>query len=597
MFEKLKEKLVFRVGIAYLICSWLILQVASIVFPIMSVPIHYQKLLLIILSLGFIVTLIVLLLSETIKNGTPNDRQRAKTKTNAVNRIIIASLSLLIIVLVFDRFSNNLAQNQPTTSIQSEDQIKVKKLVSIAVLPLENLSPDPSNEVYSKSVSGEVINKLLKIDDLNKVVSHQTMKSYEDTKLTVSELAKALDVTHIISGSFQIIEDQLKVQFDLIDASSDKTTELLSYSGKWDVKKIFAIQSELALNLAVKLNIDLTEDESKSIESLSTNNVEAYEHYIKAEYGKFNSDKENYKESIAHYTKAIELDPEFAEAYAGLGYLWKNSGLILGIVDEKTAWSKAEKFLVKAFELDPKINGLEKGIVSGQFYFDWNFDRIENYYQSTLTSIKLSETPDIDADYPIKTGRAREALYNINRTIELRPNVPEGYSFRVEALYHINEKEAALKLLDSVRNRFDHSPNFLRESIKYYFYLGQTNKAEKQLQKFYHNYSDRPPILRWLAIELAITTKNEMEVKSNLDFLLKGYKEGSSGSPAWFLCLYYCGRKDYESALSWLEKSFERHEVEMTWLQEEPILEPLMSNKRYLKIYNSMDFNKVNQNK
>ena len=163
------------------------------------------------------------------------------------------------------------------------------------------------------------------------------------------------------------------------------------------------------------------------------------------------------------------------------------------------------------------------------------------------------------------------------------------------ALFFQNRYPEAIGSLNIGEELFGNDYFFLMESAKYYHYLGEQEKSKKQLGLFKENFVDRPPIIHWLEAIHAEMEGNSEQVKETLDILEDLYNQNVSGSPAWFLALYHCHIKDYDTAFKWLQKSYDQHEVEMTWLKEEPVLRPLKNDPRYLELYEKVGFSIVDK--
>jgi len=161
------------------------------------------------------------------------------------------------------------------------------------------------------------------------------------------------------------------------------------------------------------------------------------------------------------------------------------------------------------------------------------------------------------------------------------------------ANYLIGNNENAIEILDSNENLFSDEFFYLMESSKIYYYLRDYNKSKQQLDKFLARFPDYPPIITWLRAMHAQNDGDYQEVEQHLTMLKKNYGENTSGSPAWFIALYYCEIQEFDSCFEWLKKSFEHREVELTWLKEEPLLNPLKQDPRYLELYNKIGFNVI----
>ncbi|MGB5692952.1 MAG: helix-turn-helix domain-containing protein, partial [Flavobacteriaceae bacterium] len=461
---------------------------------------------------------------------------------------------------------------------------------SIAVLPFKNFSGDPSLDPFCDGMTDEVISRLTKIKSISKVTSRTSAFNYKHTNKSIREIGDELKVTHILEGNFQKSGDRIKVKLQLINASKDEHFWSDEYSGEWDSNDIFAIQAAVAENVAEHMDVEVSEEEYFDIQKRPTENKEAYRNYLLAQSQKHKENEQSYSNAIPLYQKAIELDSNFIEPYIGLADVWLSGGLVWGIYSEQEAWANGKKALEKARDIDDGYAGLQDMLQTGYFYYDWDFVGVEPYFQYRLANHVFDLTPSIDADFSIKIARYEEAILNMDKNIAEDPSIGIFYTFKGMALLLADRKDEAVELLD--KSLPLHSDNwwYLRESAKLLYYMGDYANSKEQLLKIKRDYPDYPPILMWLDAIYAYRDDHPEKVEEYLTGLEKAYKQGSSGSPAWFLALYYCSIEDYEKTFYWLQNSYQNHEVEMTWLKEEPLLQPLKNDPRYKDLYELVGF-------
>ena len=248
----------------------------------------------------------------------------------------------------------------------------------------------------------------------------------------------------------------------------------------------------------------------------------------------------------------------------------------------------------KALEIDSTNLSIFDQLYSGYFYYDWDFTLAENYYQTILHNPISHNTGGILVDYPIKTGRYNEALEQINKLILFEPSVGSFYSFKAEILMFLDKKKEAIDFLESHDPLYNDDWFYLRGAAKLYNYLGEHEKFRSHLNRMMTNFpDDYPPIVVWFNAVQSQMDGNNNDVTTYLNQLNERYEGGSSGSPAWFMAMYYCHIEDYEKVFEWLQKSYDRHEVEMTWLREEPLLIPVRDDPRYKELYRKVGFPKL----
>ena len=487
-------------------------------------------------------------------------------------------------ILLLSVVSYNLYQNyQDSNSV--EIPIIDSNDKSIAIIPFKNLSENLENQHFVDGVTGSIQNHLNMISDL-KVVPNTSMKKYRDLTMTTSEIGKEVGVSYLLDGSVQKHGDSIRIIAHLIDANQN--SQLSSFVFDWEYKNIFAIQSKIAIQIAKELDVEVAPYELQSIEKIPTKNLEAYNLWLLGNFQLTKSSKSGNDNAITLYKKAITLDSSFVEVYVNHAALWLGSGTIWGLYNERQAWENGKKLLQKAYEIDNDNLQVNKYLHIGYFLYDWNFELVEKFYQEILNLDIDSKTYLLD--YALKTGRYKFALSGINYLIQEDPTVGFLYGIKAQALFFLNRKEEALNILRSNDALFNDNMNYLREASKYYFYLGEYENSKVLLDKIFTNFPDRPPVILWLNAVHHDMDGDKETAQELLNALLKKYEEEASGSPAWFIALYYCSKDDYENAFLWLEKSYERHEVEMTWLREEPVLMPLRNDKRYKKLYKKVGF-------
>jgi class 3 adenylate cyclase/TolB-like protein len=509
---------------------------------------------------------------ESIGSRVSDKPKSSKLKSvGFISLLIIITLSLFY--FLYFKKDNETALTQPLDS-GVED-------ISIAVLPFKNYSGDPELEPFCDAMTDAVISRLTKLEGIGKVISMTSVMSYKQTLKTSPEIAAELRVTHILEANFQKSGDQVKINLQLIDGPSDDHYWSSEYNGEWGIG-IFQIQAEVAENVALNMGAQITEAEIESIQLIPTNNEDAYNLYIQAEFQRNKSNERAFEYAIPLYEKAIELDSSFAEAYLGLASIWATGGLVWGIYNEREAWQNAKKFLQKALANDSTNTALNNELYGGYFWYDWDFELTEQYYHSGNI---------VNVDYLVKTGRYDEAMEQVNKDILEDPSDGVNYAFKAESLMFLDKKNEAIQLLRTNDPLYIDDWFYLRETAKHYYYLGEYEKSKSHLNIMISNFPDSyPPILIWLNAVYHQMDGNDKEVKKYLGELNEKYQNNASGSPAWFTSLYYCHIKDYEMAFEWLQKSYERHEVEMTWLREEPLLIPIRDDPRYKELYQKVGF-------
>ena len=272
-FAELKRRNVYKVAIAYGVVAWLLMQVASQIFPFFEIPSWAVRLVVLLLIIGFPVAVILAwafeLTPEGIKREEDVDLGSSITRKTGrkLDFFIIAVLVLVIGLLLFQRLHHNVP---PAVSSSPEK--------SIAVLPFENLSRDPDNAYFAEGIQEEILTRLAKIADL-KVISRTSTQRYQSKPGNLAEIAKQLGVANILEGSVQKAGDQVRVNVQLLNAQTDSHLWAETYDRK--LTDIFGVESEIAKGIAESLQAKLTGREEQALAVKPTNNPEAYDAYLR----------------------------------------------------------------------------------------------------------------------------------------------------------------------------------------------------------------------------------------------------------------------------------------------------------------------------
>lgn len=511
-----------------------------------------------------------------------------KSKKNSFKNILILAALLISVALA----AFYLYDTSSDKSIQSDENNVIDEK-SIVILPIKNWTGDPDLEYISDGMTDAVTSRLTKVKAIEKVIPFTSALPYKTTEKPINEIAKELGVANLLQGNLQISGNQIKINLQLIHGRSNVHLWSEEYTREWKGDKIFEMQAEVVEAVARNMKATISENEMAAIQKIPTRNKEAYSYYLQAEFQRNKANESAYANAIELYEKSIAMDSSFVEAYTSEARVWSFGGLVWGIFDQQIAWQNAKRLLEKALEIDPTNKAVEEELYSGYFFFDWNFELVEPYYQSMLNEHYYDDTPSINADYAIKTGRYNEALIAMNQVLLNNPPFGPIFCFKAEALLFLDRKDDAIELLDHTNALFDDNWFYLRESARHYYYLGEYEKSKNQLHKLLTKFSDYPPILMWMNATYAQMEGNSKNKDTHLAELFEAYNNGSSGSPAWFVAMYYCTLKDYDKAFKWLQKSYEKHEVEMTWLREEPLLAPVRNDSRYKKLYEQVGFSGI----
>ena len=321
-FTELKRRNVYQVAVAYLVIAWLLIQVATQVFPFFDVPNWIVRLVVLLLIVGFPIAVVCSwafeLTPEGIKREGEVDRSRSITRRTGrrLTALIVVVAALAAGVTLF-RFlpsdRGDARERQFTLAAEIDSK-------SIAVLPFENFSAEKANAYFAEGIQDEILTRLSKIADL-KVISRTSTQRYKSAPENLPEIARQLGVAHILEGSVQKQGDAVHVTVQLIKAADDSHLWADSFDRK--LTDIFSVESEVANAIADQLQVHLTGREKQVIAAKPTDNPEAYDAYLRglAYTMKTQNTPANYLGAQKYFREAVRLDPKFALAWALLSYV------------------------------------------------------------------------------------------------------------------------------------------------------------------------------------------------------------------------------------------------------------------------------------
>ena len=325
-FAELKRRNVYKVAVAYAVVSWLLIQIATQVFPFFEVPNWAIRLVVLVLVLGFPVALVLSWAFEITPEGikresevVPDERRTRRGGRRIIGITIALALvaaGLLAFQLLRSRLAN-LSHGEPDVP-----------LASIAVLPFTDMSQAKDQEYFADGISEELLNLLAKIPQLQ-VTARTSSFAFKGKETGIPEIARTLHVAHVLEGSVRKAGNSVRITVQLIKASTDTHLWSQTYDRKLD--DIFAIQDEIAADVVKQLKVTLLGEGPKA----RTTDPEAYAFYLQAvQLGRLRT-AEAYEQSDALYQKVLAIDPRYAPAWGGLAGNFANRVPAIGLSDQR----------------------------------------------------------------------------------------------------------------------------------------------------------------------------------------------------------------------------------------------------------------------
>ena len=317
-FRELKRRNVYKVAVAYAVVAWLLIQLASILFPTFEAPLWVMKVFIAAVALGFPLALIFAWAFELTPEGikrtedvAPDPSMAPRTDRKLLAGIVVAAL-IAAALLAFQLLRQTESRTLPASTQTAPPSVADK---SIAVLPFDSLSEDKANAYFAVGVQDEILTRLAKVRDL-KVISRTSTQQYQSKPGNVPEIAKQLGVAHLLEGSVQKAGDAVRVNVQLIKADGDSHLWAETYDGK--LTDMFAFQTDVAQRIANSLEATLTGREKEAINAIGTKVPAAYDAYLRGLALRNTQSRQEQNQLIAYLRQAVALDPNYAAAWAEL---------------------------------------------------------------------------------------------------------------------------------------------------------------------------------------------------------------------------------------------------------------------------------------
>jgi serine/threonine-protein kinase len=543
-FAELKRRNVYKVAVAYAVVAWLLIQAASIFLPAFEAPPWVIKIFIIVSIFGFPVALILSWAFELTPEGIKLESEIEPNKSTArrTGRRIVA-LTIALAVVAAGLFAFRILQRQGTMTDKSAPRAvtDVPSIVekSIAVLPFDNLSHDPENAYFAEGVQHEILTRLAQVAEL-KVVSRTSTQRFKTAPEDLAQIAKQLGVANVLEGSVQKMSDQVRVNVQLINAGNGAHLWANTYDRR--LTDIFAVESEIARTVAETLKARLTGAAEHVLAARPTEDPEAHQLYLRGRYFWERRTEANIQKALGFFQQAIEKDPSYALAYAGVSDCYglmpiygsnppkedigraiaaarralqlddtlaeAHTSLANALVDD-LQFAAAEAEFKRAIELNPSY------ATAHQWYGECLQTR--GHFQESLEQLQKAHELDplsliINVIYSSAlqgAGRQDEAFQQIHRTLEMDPNFGPSYQMLGEILDTKGDRTGAVAAYEKAR---DILKTPILEAVVAFAYVqtGRTADARAILAKVTNGgHATYVPAYPLAVIMLALADKEE----------------------------------------------------------------------------------------
>ncbi len=454
---------------------------------------------------------------------------------------------------------------------------------TIAILPFENIGTDSSEVYISDGITQDIISSLSKISSLKKVIGWFSVKGFKKTTKTLDEIAKELSVAAILSSSLQKQGDKTRIIIELIEVKTNN--RLWGDNFEYDNKDFLAVQSKISEKIINALKASITPEEKKGLSKQYTQNVEAYKLYRKGRWFWDKRTRESYDSAEANYKRALELDPDYALAYAGLAdcYTFNQKGM-----SQLEGVPIARDYTTKALMLD---SNLTEALTTGAFiqsHFDYDWKGAQTDFEKLIRN---------NPNYPIAhlyygnvlliIGNKGDGIQETKKALALDPLSAVNNMVLGRNYYYARDYDLSIAQLQKTLTLF---PEFKPASVA----LGYSYLQKKLNQQAIDAFSKLPPgpfdmgLNRNILLIHAYSASGDKE-KAKTEFERISKEERLLLSPL-VMANFYVSLGNFNGALTELERGFDNRAIGMMFLGADPDLDPIRNEPRFKALIKKMNF-------
>ena len=569
-FTELKRRNVYKVAVAYAVVGWLLVQVATQVFPFLEIPNWVVRLVIALVAIGFPIALVFAWAFEATPEGIKRTEDVDPSAERAPKKhawifVVVIGVAISVALFFLGRYT---AGNKNAATAANELSAR-----SIAVLPFDNQNRDPDIDYLCDGIPESIINSLSELPKL-KVMSRNSVFHYKDKGTDVPTVAKELKVPTLLTGRVRQRGDGLTIGVELINAQDNSQMWGQQYNRK--LTDVFAVQEEIAKEVSSKLRLKLTGAEREQLAKRPTENLKAFQYYMQGRAAAQRRTNADLHASVNYFEKALQEDGKYALAYAGLSDAYANLGYY-GSIAPIEGRRKAEEAARKALELDENL--AEAHAALGQIYIAFAPSNFPVGDEELRHAIELNPNLAV-ARYNIglsfiRQGRLDEALAELMKARELDP-ISSIIARAVVIPYYFKRDYA--RAFELLRQANELGPSLSATwEIGLYIKNGLLNQAFAEIEKAKSARKDDPLIVYSTGMAYAASGKKAEALQSIKELEATA---GASLSTAHWIAKIYATLNEKEQAFSWLDRGLATGALGVFY-KDEPIWDPIRDDPRF----------------
>jgi TolB-like protein/Tfp pilus assembly protein PilF len=586
LIKELKKRNIPRVAVAYLVTSWLVIQISDTIFPNIGLTADAVTMVIVISAVGFVPFLLFAWLFEFTPEGVKWEKDihrsvaKVETSSHKLDIMIIIVLAAALSYFMVDKFIVDPRRDAAMveTAVKSavervEEEILDASDHSLAVLPFVNMSSDPEQEYFSDGLSEELLNLLAGIPEL-RVAARTSSFSFKDEKIDIPTVAESLNVSYVLEGSVRKGGKQVRITAQLIRGRDGYHLWSKTYDRTLD--DIFAVQDEIAGSVVESLKLKILGERPRA----RIADPEAYALFLQGRYFNDRRDQEHWDKSIEAYRKALEIDPEYAEAWAGLSITLAQQAS-WGIIDLDDGMMRAREAVHRALALDENLPEAHTSLGWIRMVYDWNWRGADESYQTAVRLAPSNPTALSAAGVLAFTlGRLNEAVELDLKAIALDPLRQAGHANLGLVLLHAGR-------LDEASRRYQHLLELNPEYPGAHMRLGQILLLQERPQVALEMIRrDSDDWWRDYAIPLALHSLGQ---DTEADQTLAGFIENHPDGP-FQAAEIFAWRGEIDQAFDWLDRAYDGRDSGLHEILNDPFLANLKEDARWFEFLDKLGF-------
>ena len=561
---EVRRRKILQVAAVYAVTAWLLVQVIVTIEGPLGLPGWFDTATIVILAAGFPVTLVMSWAFNLTPEGAVGHAGEAAPVTGRRRTIEYVLIVLLVAAVGWIVFRETRPQGLDGAPLAN----------SIAVLPFDNLSPDPDSEYLAAGIHQDVISQLAKLGGLS-VRSRTAVLRYADDKPPIDQIAAELKVAALMEGSVRAEGDRVRIALELIDAATGDI--LWSETYDQDLRNLFAVESSIATSVASRLQVAFSLEDQERIARQPTESTAAYLLYLRGRHLWNQRSDEEVERALAYFTQAIEEDPAFALAHIGIADVWIFRGWYSLLAPAET-FPQAKVAVAQALAIDPNLAAAyaSRAHIGLEFDHDWEAAGAD-YERALELDPRYAIAHHWYGGYLSAMGRHDEALAQAQAARELEPLSPIISTWVGLRHYFAGRPEVAIDEFEQVLELF---PDFAPAHWHLGWAYEQTGRFDDAIAAARRAYelTDNPIYLASLAHAQAMGSADD-EARKILAQLAQMSTERHVS--AYHVATVHAALGDADESFRWLDTAFAERSPWIGYMRVDPRLAPLRSDPRF----------------